>query len=154
MSRRETVDLQFAHSPDRLVALYTDPAFLVAEAEMLGALETTVREVFRSDELLELVVDQRTPNRNPFSTAKEVRQSLRYEWDLADRSCRWTRTAEGEKGVSIVGTHRAVQAGEGCRYTLSWDLTVSLPLVGGKLEKMLGEGVVKAAREREAFAAR
>lgn len=153
MSRREQIELHFSHPADRLVAIFCDPNYLVAEAKMLGALECRVTEVARSEGTLEILVEQRTPNRNPFSSAKEIRQSLRYSWDLKGRSCTWTRTAEGEKGVTISGAHVVTDQGPGCTYTMIWDLSVGIPLVGGKLEALLAEGVIKAARDRQTFAA-
>ena len=137
--------------PDALVALYTNPEFLVAEAHTLGAFSAEVEVVSEGDGHLELRVDQVTPNRDPRTRNKEAAQSIHYAWDLGARTCRWWRTTPKPDGVDIRGTHRAEADGDGCMYTLTWDLQVSVPVVGRVITKRLAAGVLEATDARAAL---
>lgn len=151
MPRHFTADLHFDAPPARLAALFTHPAFLEAEARLQGAFRATCTDLERTSTRVHLRLTQVGPNRDPRSRDKEATTTLDYDWDLTVPGCRWRREAEKADGIDVRGAHRIHPEGTGCRYALSWDVAVDLPLVGRVFEKKLEEGILEAMRKREAF---
>lgn len=149
MPRHFQREMLFDVPPARLVALMTDPAFLEADGRQQGQTWVKVTDLERTDRRVRLRIDQRGPNRDPRALGKEAAQALFYDWDLATASCTWRREPEKPDGVDVRGAHQARPEGHGCRYRMSWDVDVSVPLVGRVFEKKLEEGILEAMGSRE-----
>jgi hypothetical protein len=155
MSRHFEKDLFFDQPLDVLLALFTDPRFLEAEAVMQGQLRCTCVVVERTTTRLVLRLDQVGPNRIPGGRPKEVESALHYTWDLSAHSCRWHRDSPHEKGVGVAGAHSLfpTPAG-GTRYHMAWDLEIQIPVLGRVLERQAEPAILEGADRRAAFARR
>ena len=147
------------HSADEVYATMVDPDFLRARLERLGGPGAS---------LLEHAVD-----------AEGARYRLRHGLDAKDlpsvvrgvlpgdltieRTERWTRqdhTYLGDVTVAIPGTPASAAGGMrlrdlpdgGSELSVRADVTVSVPLIGGKIEGVVGEQVQKLLAAETAFA--
>lgn len=81
----------------------------------------------------------------------EVRIVTTDVWGPLDdgvRSCTWTAEIPGAP-VRIRGTQRLEPAPQGSRHTVDAEVTVSVPLVGGKIESFIVEQVQRIADAEE-----
>lgn len=154
MSRQLEYRFDLPCTPDQAVALYTDPAFLEEEALFLGAIEAHGQVVERTQTRAVLEVSVRAPNRDPRTRDKETRYKVRYDWDLAGGSCRWTRIPDKDDGVDVSGTHLATEAPGGSSYLMTWTLHVQPRLLRKLVEPKLAAGLLEAGEKRAGLAAR
>lgn len=69
------------------------------------------------------------------------------EWDPptgSERRGRWSASIPGAP-AGLGGTLLLTPTGAGCRYVVEGEVTVRVPLIGGKAERFLGDLVVKLA---------
>ena len=131
-------DLTYDAAPDAVLAMLTDPAYWDAVATATGALSSKATVSGSGDETT-VVVDQEQEVQGVPSFAKKfVGDSTR-----AINTFRWngTRAAYGVetpgKPTSISGTASVTAQGAGSVLTYDLDVKASVPLIGGKLEKLV-----------------
>jgi len=151
MTRHIDFEMRFDLPPERLVGVMTDPAFLEWEAVQQGSFRATCVDQERTEQRVSLRLDQVGPNHDPRTRAKETRFSIHYDWDVAAGSCEWHRTAERDDGVRIGGRHRITAQAGGSRYTMHWELTIGIPVLGRVMEKKVDGEIRKGAQRRERF---
>lgn len=150
--RRFELDLFFSHPPRRVVELFTDPAFLEAEARMQGSFSARCEVVEEGPPRRVLRVHHVAPDRDPRSRARESRFHIQYEWNLEDRTCGWLREPETPDDVQLSGTHQAHATVEGgCRYHMAWELDLEIRIMKRILEKRLEAGLREGAHKRAEF---
>ncbi len=155
MSRSFRTELSFAQPPQTLLDLFTDGGFLEKECLSQGNFRASCHEVARSADSLSLRLDVVGPNRDPRTRAKEARSAVHYQWNLPSRSCTWHVSTEGSDAFRISGAHRIAEGpAGGCRYHMSWQVEVRVPVLGRVLEKKAQKSILEGARKREAFARR
>lgn len=147
---RFTHRLTYDASPDEVAAMLADPAFREAVCEAMHASDHTV-EVLGSGAGLTVVVDQTQPARGIPSYARkfvgeEIRIVQRESW--ADGSGGTLSLEIPGKPGTFDGTLTLAAQGAGTVESVDGEVKVKVPLVGGKLEGLVGD-LFRAALEAE-----
>ena len=140
MATTKTMTAVFDVTPARLVAVLTDPDFLVAQQLLDAAtVEARVEEQSRTEETLELELHATEYCRGVLGIdkSKTERSITTYRWDLAAKRCEWTYRRHRGDSFHAGGTDRVEAAGNGARLTTEFRLSVRVPLLGGKIEKLV-----------------
>jgi hypothetical protein len=141
-------ELTYDAAPEAVLAMLTDPAYWDKVAEATGALSSTATVSTDADGT-RVVVDQEQAVQGVPSFAKKfVGESTR-----AINTFRWQGTSAAYvvetpgKPTSMSGTATIAPRGAGSTLTYDLDVKASVPLIGGKLEKLVvdltTEGFIK-----------
>lgn len=133
-------ELAYDAPPGDVLAMMADPLFWDRVAEATGALSSTAT-VGTEGETTHVVIDQEQRVAGVPSFAKKfVGDSTRAITTQAWQGTRATYTVETPgKPTSISGTATIAENGTGSTLTYDLDVKASVPLVGGKLEKLVVE---------------
>lgn len=136
-------ELSYDADPDAVYEMLADPAFRERVSEALDVVSAEVA-IDRRDEGFSLVNDQvqRTDDLPSFAkkfTGEATRAIQTEEWP--DRHGGSLQIDAPGKPSSIVGTIALVADGDGTTEVVELDIRVKVPLIGGKLEKLLEESV-------------
>lgn len=133
--------LRYDAPPADVHAMLADPAFREAVCAAQQVNSSTV-SVEGTGDAMTVVVEQRRPSEGIPSFAKKI---VGDEIHVVQRET-WTDSSGGEFEVTIPGkpgqlAGRVTLApdGAGTVETVAGDLTVKIPLVGGKLESLIAE---------------
>lgn len=146
---------RYTQSVDTVLARYTDPAFLQRKYETLGRQDIRLLEHTRDARRVRLrfayteAVDFKAPDfaRRFLPERQQIEQTS--EWDLAKKTASLKVDVTGSP-ATLNATLRLAAAGKGCVNHIAWKVGVAVPLLGGKLEKLLVEGIrAKAAHDAE-----
>ena len=143
-------------SVDEVFALLTSPGWVGTKAQRFsdGALLTEREE--RPDGGVQLTVSRELPSGVPGFLERFLPADGRvletFSWDPTTgdgtRSGRWHAVIPGAP-AKLGGTMRLDPTATGSTYTISGEVTVSVPLVGGKAEKYIA-GMVEKLAAKEA----
>jgi hypothetical protein len=131
---------------DDVFALVTDPGFLERRAQAMGEKNAVIR--IDRDGVRMTIRIERDMERNLPGFMKKVFSPTNHlvdvqVWDTASavKTSDWTVELAGQKRVAIRGRlSLAPGSAGGCDYTEAFGVTVSIPLIGGRVEKyVLGE---------------
>jgi Protein of unknown function (DUF2505) len=136
-------ELTYDAPPDAVFAMLADPAFREASCAAMEVISADVR-LDREGEGFTLVIDQLQNTRDLPAFARtfagESTQAIQREV--------WRSPAEGSleiespgKPTSARGTIRLEAAGSGTTEVVELDIKVKVPLIGGRLEKLMAEKV-------------
>jgi hypothetical protein len=136
-------ELRYDAPPDRVFEMLADPAFRQAACEAQDVISADV-ELDRAGDGFTLVIDmlQRTDDLPGFARtfAGESTQAVQRE--------SWTSTTGGDllieapgKPTSMRGTIRLEADGAGTTEVVELEIKVKVPLIGGKLEKLMADKV-------------
>ncbi len=142
--------LRYDAPPAAVYAMLGDPAFRERVAEEQNASEWDVAIDCVGDGMT-VAVDQKRPSHEIPSFARKIAGDQIH---IAQRE-RWRDPTGGEYEIAIPhkpghlkGTITLEAEGTGTLETVSGDLTVNLPLIGGKMEGLIAE-VLQAALRTE-----
>ena len=123
-------------SPDEVVAAVTSHEFLLARHRPQGAAARVRDEDAGGRRLVQVVeVDEYARTLTGVDRSKTERTVTTYEWDLAERRCRWRyRGPHGER-VRVGGEFHAAPEAGGCALESEFHIEVDFPLVGRLIEK-------------------
>ena len=135
---------------DELFAALTSDAFVQRRAERFGDGATVVRREPRPDGGLLLAVARELPDGAPGYLARLLPKDGRVvqtdDWGPADgdgvRSGTWQVELPGAP-ARLGGSLRVEPVGRVTRYLRDGEVTVSVPLVGGKAERFIAEMVMR-----------
>jgi carbon monoxide dehydrogenase subunit G len=136
-------ELTYDAPPAQVFAMLADPAFREAVAEAMDVISADV-ELERDGEGFTLTIDQlqKTDDLPGFARtfAGDSTQAIQREVWLSDTSGNLSIEAPG-KPTNISGTIRLEAAGAGTTEVVELEIKVKVPLIGGKLEKLMAEKV-------------
>ena len=143
MSTTMRVTHQLAGDVPTVHALLTDPAFLERKFGALGATDISVNREDGADGAQRLVIRRRVTVDLPGFATKFIQPTNTVvqteEWAPATadgrRVCTYTIDVQGVPS-RIDGTVTLSPDGDGTRQDVQAEVKVSIPLVGGKLEKL------------------
>ena len=143
---------RYRQHPDTVLARYTDPAFLQHKYETLGRQDIRLLENSRTATKVRLrfaysdAIDVPLPDfaRRFVPERQQIEQTV--EWDLQQMTGRLGVDAKGSPAKLDAVMQLAAAADGGCINTIRWAVSVSVPLIGGKLEKLLVDGLRHKAR--------
>ena len=147
--------IQYTNSTQELLNIFTNPDFFRAKYAATGARDIEILDMQATPERFMIKVSRKVPSDVPIpSFAKSfVPQDITLiqtdSWDL--------RTATGTLDIQFVGIPvkvscglKLVNDGTNAIEDLDFDIRVNVPLIGGKLEKLLADDLkVKFARDTE-----
>ena len=135
-------------------AMLDDPAFRAEVIEAQGGVRGTF-EMETSGDVTTAVVDQVQPAEGLPSFAKKLVGS---EINIVQRE-EWTSESYADLQVTIpgkpgqmVGSISLEESGDTTTETVEVEITVNIPLVGGKVEKLIADMLRKALRAEERVA--
>lgn len=142
---------RYDQSAGVVLAKYTDPAFLQKKYTALGRQDIQILEHRMEAARARLRVtysdkpDMEVPDfaRKLVPARAHVVQTV--DWDLNRKSGRIALESKGSP-VTVQGEMQLRDADGGCVNTISWRVSCSIPLIGGKIEKLLVEGLRKKAQ--------
>jgi hypothetical protein len=134
---------RYAATPDQMIEMMAKPDYLTAKYEALGDIEFKVEDQTVSDGGLNLkisrVVSANLPDlaKKVLGESSELIQEENWSTAGADKTANITIDSPG-KPVKIHGTAEIKPVGDAeCDYTVKFEIKASIPLVGGKIEKMV-----------------
>jgi hypothetical protein len=136
-------ELSYDASPDEVFAMLSDPAFREQVAQAQDVVSVDVR-LTPTEDGFSLVNDQVQDTKDLPAIAKkfagDTTQALITEkWDSRTAGS-ISITAPG-KPTSAMGTIRLAPDGEGTVEIVELDVRVKVPLIGGKLEKLMADNI-------------
>ena len=145
---------RYDQAPDAVLARYTDPEFLKRKYAELGRQDIKVLEHRKTADSAHVRIaysdaaDMDLPDfaRRLVPDRAHVVQTV--DWNLRRRSGRISVDARGSP-VTVEGQMQLRQQGGGSAVSIEWKVSCSVPLIGGKLEKLLVEGLKRKARRDE-----
>ena len=143
-------ELRYDAPPAQVFEMLADPAFRQRVAEAMDVISADV-DLQRDGDGFTLTVDQlqRTDDLPSFARtfAGDSPQAIqREEWATATSGD--LRLEAPGKPTSIAGTIRLEPDGAGTKEVVELDIKVKVPLIGGKLEKLMAEKV-RAGMDQE-----
>jgi uncharacterized protein YndB with AHSA1/START domain len=136
-------ELSYDASPDEVFAMLSDPAFReqVAEAQDVVSVSVTLTP---QEEGFSLVNDQVQNTKDLPAIAKKIagdttRAVIEEEW--GSRTAGSISITTPGKPTSATGTIRLAPDGDGTVEIVELDVKVKVPLVGGKLEKLMTDNI-------------
>ncbi len=128
-----------ACSPDKLLAVLTDPGFEVAkQKDVSGALDASVKEQKRNDAELvyEVHSTEYAKGMTGLDKSKTEAVVIKTRWNLKERHAEWTwEGSQYGKKVIVSGTITIKPQGEHSHLVSTMDVEIKIPLVGGVAEK-------------------
>jgi carbon monoxide dehydrogenase subunit G len=149
-------ELTYDAPPEAVHAMLADPGFRESVCEAMGCLSAEV-SIIPTGEGMSVVVDQEQNTDDLPSYARtfagdSTRAIQKEEW--ADASGAQLVIEAPGKPTSVSGTIRLEPDGAGTREVVELEIKVKVPLIGGKLEKLMAEKVKDGMdTEREVGAA-
>ena len=136
-------ELRYDAPPDQVFEMLADPAFRQAVAEAMDVISAEV-DLRRDGDGFTLTIDQlqKTDDLPGFARtfAGDSTQAVQREVWLNSTSADLSIEAPG-KPTSMSGTIRLESAGSGTTEVVELEIKVKVPLIGGKLEKLMAEKV-------------
>ncbi len=136
-------ELRYDAPPDQVFEMLADPAFRQAVAEAMDVISADVR-LDRSGDGFTLVLDQlqKTDDLPGFARtfAGDSTQAIQREtWTSPDGGS--LEIEAPGKPTRMTGTIRLQPTGTGTTEVVELEIKVKVPLIGGKLEKLMAEKV-------------
>nr|CEL14969.1 hypothetical protein [Kibdelosporangium sp. MJ126-NF4]CTQ93438.1 hypothetical protein [Kibdelosporangium sp. MJ126-NF4] len=145
---------RFATSADSVYAAVVDPAFLTDRLDALGGNNASVIDRTESAQATTLRVRQGLAAEHLPSAVRAVLKGDlvvdRTETWRADKTGTVKATVQGVPG-EINGTMRLSDVDGGSEWLTSLEVRVSIPLIGGKIEKTIGDQVTKLLANEAVF---
>lgn len=140
--------------PATLLAHYTNPDFLLQKYAELGREEVELLDHSTDGDkhrleicYLEHTEVQGIPDFARKLLNPQTRVQQKTEWDLAAQRGQIMLDPDGPAHMRC--ELQLEETTDGCRLNLSWDIKVSVPLIGTKLEKYLMQGMQEKSRRDE-----
>ena len=146
MAKRDEQTFFFDVPPERLLQVLIGEEYQIARQKSQGALEVQVRETSRSDDRLVFEVHAKEYARGLTGVDKSKTEInvTTYDWDLKAKRGTWKHaTSQGER-VKVWGTVQIQPDGGKSRLVNDFNIEIKIPLVGGKIEKMVMKEVAKS----------
>ena len=144
--------LEYPASPDEVFAMITDTSFREAVCQATGALSWTVQidPAEGGTGGASVMVTRVMPSEVPDMVKKIVGETIEVvqseQWEPADgvgHHAELLVEIEGQP-AKMLGSETIAAEGEGATLTVDGDIKVSIPLVGGRLEKEVARAMTAA----------
>ena len=149
MSARFSIRMSFAADAQRVFELVSDPAFLERKAYHFGAktVDTRVREL---EGKKEIEIEVRAPSR---WGKREDHWAMTFLYDAQRLEATWVHRVFGlEDRSKVRGEIRVIDhSGTRCDYLHSGTIDISVPLMGGVIERQVKKLIEKNIREERDY---
>jgi hypothetical protein len=145
MAKRDEQVFRFNVPPDKLLQVLIDEEYQIARQKSQGALEVNVKEISRTDErfVFEVHAKEYARGLTGVDKSKTEINITTYDWDLKAKRGSWKHTTSQGERVKVWGTVQVQPDGENSKIQNDFNIEIKIPLVGGKLEKMVMKEVAK-----------
>jgi hypothetical protein len=126
-------------SPDKLQEVLTSEQFAYDREKAQGTLETTYKVTSSSEDRLVYEVHTVAYGKGVTGIDKSKRENAVtiYTWNLKAMSCSWVWTGPHGKRAHVWGNLQITASGDGANLTSDFNVDIKVPLIGGKIEKMV-----------------
>ena len=146
---------RYSATPDQMIAIMSDPDYLTAKYTALGDKTFTVDTQTATDDSLDLKVSRSVDADLPGALKKvmgdtnDLVQTESWSTGGATKTAVVTIDAPG-KPITITANFQISPVGDSeCDYTVDFEIKSSIPLAGGKIEKMVkAENVAMLPKEK------
>ena len=138
MAKQSVHTMRFPFPPDLIQKVISHPEFQVENFKAQGNPDAKVFEKSRTDAKLVLVaqVTEYAKGVTGIDKSKTEQTTTTYDWDLKARKAAWTYQSPHSQ-VRVWGAIRIEASGSGTALTEDINVEVKIPLLGGKIEKMI-----------------
>ncbi len=140
-------------TPERLLAVATDPKMLQQRVKPGTSAGTTVREVARDGARLvqELESEEYARTKTGGLDRSRIERSVtRYEWDLSSGHCAWSWKGQSDR-IRLTGTIDIKPSGPGAELSTSFEIEVKVPVIAGMVERMVASEIEEDLPRYEAW---
>ena len=138
---------EFAFPPNKLLDVLLNEGYQVESAKLDEAVKDA-RFIITSKTDARAVCEIRSTEyergMSGIDKKKTVETITKIEWDLKTMSSTWVYTNPSQDRFKLSGTSRITATSKGCSLTSEATVEVKIPLVGGKVESMVAEGIEKS----------
>ena len=156
MATKINLEHKFGKSVAKVWAMYSDRAFFEKKYAATGCTNVEVLDHKSSDKGFSITVrydsksDAPVPDFAKKFMAERVTVTQTDSWDAATKTGKIVTEIKGMP-VKVTAEMKLEAAGKGAVNKMVWTLSSGIPLLGGKLEGILGEDVkIKSARDEQA----
>lgn len=152
MAKTSTRTVVFETSPEKLLEVVTSSAFQERQRHLDEAVvEAKFVEISRTADRLEFELRATEYERGVtgLNKKKTINSTTRVVWDLTARSSTWTYSTAAYDRFKLAGTNRIEASGGTARYVSEVTVEVKVPLVGGKIEGMIIDGMTKGFQRHD-----
>lgn len=141
---------EFDVSSDTVIKMFSDPDYFTGKYEALGFTNIQVLEHTRDGDDFSITVRYEAPSDVPVpGFAKKFMAETSVvtqtdQWNVADKTGRLKAEIKGLP-AKISADMELVDDGDGCSNELNWNINCSIPLVGGKVEKLIAQDIQSKA---------
>ncbi|MDX1804196.1 MAG: DUF2505 domain-containing protein [Alcanivorax sp.] len=148
---------QYSQPVDQVLARYTDPDFLIEKYRQMAREEITLIEHSLEGDQARLCL--RYYNINNFDLPSFARKFVSdrtlvtqtAEWQLAERLGQLFIEPKGAPARMTARMQLSDNGAGGCINRIQWQVSCSVPIVGGKLEKLMIDNLRDKAAEDESI---
>ena len=151
MAKRDEQTFFFDVPPEKLLEVMIDEEYQIARQKSQGALEVNIKEISRTDDRLVFEVHAKEYARGITGVDKSKTEInvTTYDWDLKAKRGSWKHTTSQGERVKVWGTVQIQPDGDKSRLVNDFNIEIKIPLVGGKIEKMVMKEVAKSWADYE-----
>ena len=156
MATKINLEHKFGKSVAKVWAMYADRAFFEKKYKATGCTNIEVLDYKTSDKGFSITVrydaasDAPVPDFAKKFMSERVTVTQTDSWDAATKTGKIVTEIKGMP-VKVTADMKLEAAGKGAVNKMLWTLSCGIPLLGGKLEGLLGEDVkIKSARDEQA----
>jgi hypothetical protein len=142
----------FETSPERLLEVLTSSEFQQKQRHLDEAVvEAKFVEISRTEDRLEFELRSTEYERGMtgLNKKKTISTTTRAVWDLKARKSTWTYSTQAYDRFKLGGANRIEASGGTARYVSEVTVEVKVPLVGGKIEGMIIDGMTKGFQRHD-----
>lgn len=138
MAKQSVHTMHFPQSPDLIMKVISDPDFQAENFKAQGNPDAKVVEKERTEAKLVLLaeVTEYAKGVTGIDKSKTELTITTYQWDLKARRATWVYKSPHSQ-VSVSGGIKIDPSGSGTTLTEDIKVEVRIPLLGGKIEKMI-----------------
>lgn len=138
MAKQSTRTMRFSFPPEVVFKVISSPEFQAENFRAQGNPDAKVVERSRSDSTLVVFaeVTEYAKGVTGIDKSKTELTSTTYQWDLPTMTARWTYQSPHSQ-VRVWGNIRIKAAGDGTSLYEEFNVEVKIPLLGGKIEKVI-----------------
>lgn len=158
MAKRFAGDVHFDQAPDVTFAAQSDPEYVVWKHEHMAAYDVSA-QVAEDGAHVVISSERKLPAEIPAAARRFVGEAITVQevhtWthSAADGTRHGTVTATfGGAPMEVYGTLRLLPAGQGSTMQVVIHAKAHVPLIGGKLEQVVGDQFLRAMRKESKIA--
>jgi hypothetical protein len=146
MAKRDEQTFMFDAPPEKLLEVLIDEEYQIARQKSQGALEVQVKEISRNDDrfVFEVHAKEYARGLTGVDKSKTEINVTTYDWDLKAKRGSWKHTTSQGDRVKVWGTVQVQPDGDNSKLLNDFNIEIKIPLVGGKIEKMVMKEVAKS----------